>query len=436
MNKATILSVIFAMLFSTGDYVAAQEELKPTVIWALGEIGEPSTSSFIYEQLSDRDLFMKIFALRALGNINDPNLLPRIKMVQENNKLILMYLNALKAKLGDEEGKDKIRSYLNSDIVLIKASALNLIRTFQLRDFLDEVYNFLGDKEPILRRKAIEALKDMDQSKRALKAAILYMNDENPEVSRMALLYICWADVNSYYKKLSRKDAASFLKELRDKLDEKDIYIRSFAKVTLGKLNDKNSLKIMRDDLSSPDTFLHASSVCALAYAKDFDIIPILTRDLLDTKFSYIDREYLIYALKVIQGYSYEDAARASRRHKDYITYSLKDKNVNINILLGDSVPVKNFFIEALSKPASNQHIYAAEVLGFLGDREATPYLINTIEDEKSYVQFSSIRSLGQIRDKIAAPALVEFFEEKFAFKKSTFFDLFDLNKFNLNKGE
>ena len=157
-NKFLIILISALMLLMhRPSALAQQEELKPLVIEALGNIGDSKSTDLLLEQIKDKDLFVKIFSIRALRNIKDPELLGRLKAIKERNELAKMYLNALMAKLGDEEAKLKIKGYLNSDVLLIRSSALNLIRLFRINDFLDVVYSSLVDKEPIIRRRAIEA---------------------------------------------------------------------------------------------------------------------------------------------------------------------------------------------------------------------------------------------------------------------------------------
>jgi HEAT repeat protein len=426
LKKTAVIAVALLVLFlSMTNMASAQDELKPTIIWSLGEIADPESASFIYDNLKDGDLFVKIFTLRALRNFNDPGLLAKLKNVREENKLVRMYLSALLTKFGDEEGRIKVEGYLKSEIPQQRAAALNLVKLFNLTIFLDEVYNSLKDENPVIRRRAIEALKDIDQSERALTNVIAYLNDTDSEVRRMAMLYVSWADILTYYKKLPRKEQREFLDELRSKLYEEDIFTRAFAKVSLGKLGDRASLSIIRGDLESHVTFLRASSVYALAYARDFSVIPVLVNDLLDPKFTGVDRQYLIYAMKAIENYSYNEISRARRKYSNYIVYSLKEKEPNISVLIDKSATVKEFFINALYDNFSAQHSYAAEVLGYIADKMATPHLVASINDKDENLQISSVRSLGSIRDKEAATPLIEFFENKFLFKGLKLLDIF-----------
>ncbi len=425
LRKTAVIAIALSALFLLmADIALAQDELKSTIIWSLGEIAAPESASFIYENLNDKDLFVKIFVLRALRNFNDPTILEKLKTVREENKLVRMYLSALLAKFGDEDGKLKVTEYLNSDIPQQRAAALNLIKLFKLTIFLDEVHNSLKDENPIVRRRAIEALKNIDQSERALTSVLAYLNDADSEVRRMAMLYVSWADTLAYYNKLPRKEQREFLDELRGKLYEEDIFTRAFAKVSLGRLKDKVSLGVIIEDLKSPVTFLRASSVCALAHARDFSVIPVLVNDLLDPKFTGIDRQYLVYAMKAIEGYTYNEISRARQRYGEYIVYGMKEKEPNISVLMDKSATVKEFFINALYDNSSAQHPYAAEVLGYIADKMATPHLVASINDKDKNLQISSVRSLGSIKDKEAVTPLIDFFENKFSFKGLKLLDI------------
>ncbi|MBM3254652.1 MAG: HEAT repeat domain-containing protein, partial [Candidatus Omnitrophica bacterium] len=339
-KKCLGVFIFLVLLCTISNLTMAQEELKSIIILTLGEIADSSTTSLIYNQLRDKDIFVRMAALRALGKINDQSLLPKLRLIQERNKLVSIYLTALLTRLGDEEARTKIKGYLKSDNIQLKTGALSVIRIFDISNVLLEVQvgskpimdkidpiintiiSYLNDKNPDIRKKAIELLLSIDKAKTEENFKIilphLNLNDESLEVRRMALLYISYLDIEEYYGKMSRKDAIFFLKELRNRLYEEDKYIRSFAKIILAKIKDGNSIKIIKNDLLNPGTFLHASSVYALACAKDFEAIPILANDFLDNRFSIVDRQYLIYALKVIQSYSYSDIVKIPKRIRCY----------------------------------------------------------------------------------------------------------------------
>ena len=127
------------------------ETVREASTYALGEIGDKKTVSYIIEMLSDKDPFVKISAARALGKIGDERAVePLLKLISEENAFVSMSAaNALK------ELKENVFAHLLQSLTYTN---------------------------PVIRKSAARALGKIGDE-RAIIPLILALWDENEEVT-------------------------------------------------------------------------------------------------------------------------------------------------------------------------------------------------------------------------------------------------------------
>jgi HEAT repeat protein len=226
----------------------------------------------------------------------------------------------------------------------------------------------------------------------------------------------------------------SVIPQLLNTLSDEDPDVRIAVAIAIGKFKIPHTYLNLADLLDDPEINVRQAAVQALADTDDASVIPYLVEALYDSFWWYGREEAMQILLAAIRKFgtqAYEPLAEAMnakeptvRRHAISLLAPLRDPrsleplqmafydpNYDVAemaaagmISYGQSaMPV---FLEALTSPNKWIREKSIESIAEIGGRQAVDYLLEMLNDAEASVRIAAIRSLGQLRDRRALPAL------------------------------
>jgi HEAT repeat protein len=309
----------------------------------------------------------------------------------------------LLAELKDPESEEKILKLAQTDGRLeVRLAALEAIK--QMRLPADQVMPLLlpvlQEREPDLRRSAINALATFKDQRSVAAILQVLKNDSAPGV-RVASAYALGRIVES--GGLQSSDRMSVEKALIRALEKDDQgIVREAAASTLDRIGGTESEKKLVDALEDKDPKVRTAAATALGHKRNADAAKTLSKILLKDASPEVRRAAAI-ALGQIGG----------QHALESLLYAVKDENVYVRTAAQKAleqiktVPAHERYHKALEDPSPRVRIEAAQKLAEAGDADAVPDLIKLLGDNDYTVRQTAIKSLKVFTDEASQQKLI-----------------------------
>ncbi len=359
-NKVTVSD------YTPLDQVFLRERLLE-IVTSLGRFKDTRITSLMLEILEEKDVAIKMVALRSLRAANLPELiLPLIGFTRDENKLL-------------------------------KVTAVRSLSAYQGEHLIPHFKKIIKHEDPYFRFEAMKALariggKDVYP---VLESFLLHDDQE-----------IRYNTIVALGNMLEHNYSLLLIKSLKDK----DWYNRREAATLLGRLNSEAAVPALIEALKDEEAQVRKDAVKALNEIGDRRAIPHLKK-LIHDENEYV-RKYVLLGL---EGFGEKlddmvsDKFSKSREPKVRAAYvqSLA------KLPKAEAIPK---FIEALK---DNSDLVRQEAIKFLGrivDRRVLPALLPLLEDNNANVRIEVVKTLSGIDDPRIVPALLTLLKDKRSF--------------------
>jgi HEAT repeat protein len=311
-------------------------------------------------------------------------------------------------ELGEFSYEKKLLNFLNDARPEVRATTVEQLGDFGNKYLFWLVRMFLNDKDVLVRVRAIEQL-GKNRFNPALSHIKTASKDNNPLVRQAACVAL---------GRIGNEESAVLL-NLR--LSDPDIYVRAAAKAALSSLtgrdfskkkkpkvavkNDK-FLKLLWEDVKSPNPAARTSSYIALANLQQTKIIPLVLKELVSADSPALIKREGARALMILKPYLSKLVGKSLGGLK------VKDSSIlNSSLQIYYSIDGKNLltiFIDALRNAEDPLHKDAPLVLKELKESMSYPFLRQALFNQDPGYQASVVYALGDLRDKDAVADIIK----------------------------
>lgn len=364
--------------------------------------------------LGDERSIVRKYASEAVGKIKEGRAIPLlIELLDDKDISVRFSACASLAKIG-KPSIDKLADALKNGSIQVRKYAAIALGKIGDEETISVLLNGIKDENWQVREAAVQALGQL-RTEKALKGIISIFGDDDIRVRESA-------------SRAASQFGDAAIRRVKKMLVSKDEKVRATCIQTLGRVGDESSYPLIVKSLKDPALEVKKEAVTALGKFGQKAIEPLLR--IFSDENDIVTRRAIINSLKRIQGS--EKYILNALRSKDKKVKSasalvsgelrLKEAVPDLLHLLNDRNPsVKENATSALGKLRSfeavepimkripkernlevkRELVYA---LGEIGDKKATPFLINLLKDTE--MRSSVILALGELGDKSAIPYL------------------------------
>ncbi len=353
---------------------------------ALGQIGDLTAVDALVTVVQGEVLVLRLAAMDALGQIGDSTAVDILCLQTQSETTQVRWISAmalgrigspraagpLANLLGDEEMRQAILfALLQVDKNWRTRPEIEMVVERFQRDLMQD--DVLGDKQAIVRFRALQGLKAVDPEWR-----------EKDWAEELVMHWCRWMMEGNDDE---RKVAARFLSDLKDQravqtllaaTEDRDRDVRRQAIQSLGKIGDKRAAGVLRRVVVGEDGYVRGVAARALGDLRDTSAVDILI--------SLVDREMHL------QGRFGDELMESIA-----FTLGVLNDRRSVDTLMG-----------LLRHPGIQVRRSAAESLGRIGDVRAADALVQVLNDRSVFVRWSAAWSLVTLKDGRVVPVLVE----------------------------
>lgn len=161
------------------------EAVRESASYALGEIKDKDAVPYIIDLLTDKNPFVKISVIQALGKIGDKRAIePLSRLLKHKDIFVRMAISQALGKIGSEEVIEPLLALISDENVFVSISGRNAIVELCKKDInvFHHLLNYLTNNNPEFRKSAAQVLGKAG-NEGAIVPLILSIWDENEEVT-------------------------------------------------------------------------------------------------------------------------------------------------------------------------------------------------------------------------------------------------------------
>ena len=386
--------------------------------------GNTAKLSLFIEALGDPDIDNKVFAINVLGDLANPEALkPLMELTQYRLEIKEELISAI-VKIVEKCDLHKIiPTLLEFDNLNVKKSIPLILGRLPTKESKKYLMEFLSDRNPIVRKNAVKALKNKLEPS-DIEHIIGLVDDENQNVKIHTM-----AVLGQIGNRIAIKSLVEYLK------DENEI-IRNTAERALYKiLKREDNLRPLYSILAKRNKVARREAVRLIGMLKKPEALNKLIR-LLNSRDNNIRRlasGAIVKILRIAPEYTYliRNCLNAKewqvRKYSAIILGQINDKE-SIELLFKRINDSKSSVRRAVAKalaiinPPNLVNIIKpylinddwrirrslVNLLGQLGSPDAIDPLINCLNDRDIYVRSWAVKALGEINGEEAIYALHE----------------------------
>ncbi len=395
---------------------------------ALGEVGASAVNGLI-AALKDEDALARKHAADALVNIGSPavgqlgitiadendavrsmaaGVLGKIEPDKAREYQITRYINALKdedesvrvtaaislGNIGDAQSVGTLITALTNDSDAVRVSVANALGKLGarvkdetiVRPAVEPLIASLKSDSSSVRGNAAEALKAIGLPAVEFLATAL----GNPDSIVRAAVDNILAEIEP--AKTPQYHLTRYINDLKDA----DIFVRSNAAISLGKIGDENAIKPLIDALSDENSVVRNNAANALKNIGEPAVLS-LAAALEDGTATATVRWYAANMLRQIAASLMDTAVMQSAVTS--LTNAIKDKDNSIRIVASNALaeigtPAVDVLIALFKDTNSSTRSIAARTLGHIGEPAIGP-LIAALADKNAIVRSNAANTLA-----------------------------------------
>ena len=184
MKKEEALPHLYNYLKSTSS------TLRTACAEAIGEIGNPESSSYLIPLLQDKHDAVRGAAISSLGKLKDKNAVTPLILYSLNDPSFVNRARAIVSlsEIGDKSALSYIIKFKNDENEIVRASVAKAITNFKDPQFLSILEELYKDREPIVRKEALIAMSEFESEifyknlKKAIKDSSYIVRAGIPEI--------------------------------------------------------------------------------------------------------------------------------------------------------------------------------------------------------------------------------------------------------------
>ncbi len=372
---------------------------------ALGRISDPLAKEVLIPGLKSPDFLLRAYAAQALGRLNSKDAIIWLRAAsRDRNYLVSIFVTKALVELGDISYEKKLLNFLNDSRPEVRAITAEQLGDFEGKYLFWLVRLLLDDNDDTVRIKAIEQL-----GRNRFNPALSYIRKASKDRDPLVRQAACTA--------LGRIGSEENVVLLNLRLSDPDIYVRAAAKAALSLLTkskdfskkkrpqvavDDKFLKLLWQDIKSPNPAARASSYIALANLNETKIIPLVLKELVSADSPALIKREGARALMILKPYLSKLVSKAGPKDISIL---------NGNLQIYYSVDGKNLvaiFIDALRDAKNPLHKDAPLVLKELKESISYPFLREALFNQDPEYQANVVYALGDLRDKDAVAGIIK----------------------------
>ncbi|MFA5156057.1 MAG: HEAT repeat domain-containing protein [Candidatus Omnitrophota bacterium] len=396
------LSVCAFTLLSGNAPIACSETGDPSRIVVCSEIfnalgktagASKEAAAILAGALTDKDFFIRASAAKSLGLLGDKDsALMLKKLAGDENYLVMINATAALVHLG-LSGEDALLDLLKDNRSEVRGNVLGVLTTFK-DQHPDVILEMLRDeKNDFVREQALLRLGE-NKFIQAQEVVIADTENKDPGVRQAA----CFA-----LGQIGGPEAGKFLHK---RLSDDDPRVRARAKEALSVIGDRSIISLLWQDVKERNAFLRGSSYVALANLKEFDVLPLVLKEIISPDSTSHARAKAAEALVVLRPHVSELSTKAL---SSLNIGSLSSDNLEISFdykIGGQSLTMT--LIAAINDVKSPLHQDAPLVITIMGLMDCLPALHQALLMGDPDMAASAASALGEMKDSSATEYLIQ----------------------------
>ncbi len=286
------------------------------------------------------------------------------------------------ALLGDENAVPLLIDMLEDNNGNVRATAIKCLGEFKDPDLFEPIYKKIKDPSAIVRCHVIMALAELG-TPAALRALLFCLENRDDQIRKDAVYVLgelrCYDAVNPLISVLKR---------------DKDERVKEEALISLGKIRDPTTLKIIQQELSRNSLVNKEAACISLGHFKDFSSI--------DTLIGYTKHPYEGVRMAAIQGLG----LMGNPEVIDSIVPALKDLHGDVRyaavIALDQIGSIKGIpaLVKALDDPENWVIMRVMDALAHIGYVQSLNHLETYLDCPDQDMQDCARKAIKEIRSK------------------------------------
>lgn len=369
---------------------------EPEIRGALIEVmGKSRSKRLIKKLLSDLSIengLRKVTTIQILGRLKEPKAFPPLQnlLKDKSNEIRAEVYRALSAINPNKMSTKILMAGLSDESPTVRKAAASCFSGLTRKNAEGSLINLLKDPDPGVRLAALESLGQIGSI-----SCVEHLMEAFTGGNKRLRLTIIRAMGN-----IRDKTCTKFLTDL---LKEADTDIKRATLESLSQIRDKRSVPNLIVALDDGDWSVRSAAIEALGKIGDRKCIGHLLEKL-------EDREDIIKkgAITALGELGAEEAVNS-------ILPFIHNENLELEVIstlekLG--IPDLEFFFDFLKRANTRLKCLLVDMLGRLKDPSAVDYLVGIFGDEFFTVRCRAAKTLGELGDRKAIPALLKALKE------------------------
>lgn len=374
------------------------DKVRPVVIRALGELQvKNALEPLLYSLLSTSttEVEAAIQAIGDYGSISSVRPLLLLPSVHPNQRI---RASLAISKLGEDALPVLLEVLENSSDEAIRFAVMESLKTLKSPKSVDSLLSVIQRDRTVLRRMAVEALGEIEHSKKH-RVLVKLANDQDSQVRSIVL------------RALARKPHQSSIVCFVTALDDESTDVQKSALIGIGELGDlaeKSVVSSITKFLDSDDDELQFLAAQTISKLGDQRITPQILKLLKNELENEPDPEKIRSLVKCLQRLKDPRAVlplcHLLERSQDSKTMR---RVVEALGLIGDIAAKSAIENQLIRNESSDVRAAAAHALGTLGESAAVPVLIQALHDTQN-VRIQALIALGKLKSTTVGPVIKE----------------------------